>query len=222
MASVLTKELFMKISNGDKDAFYQLYQETSTAVFGFLLSIVQSKEDAEDLLQETYIKVRINAHLYKEQGKPLAWIFTIARNLAFMKLRERKRSSLQEIEELDLISTFSEVENVEDRIVLKAAFQVLDQEEREIVILHAVSGWQESGCTGKRRHGIFDDLFAKYTSYAELVKVKTTNLGSMYELEYHIVLKDPRLEREMIDAIRTRNGNLNIVCGKMNFGKEEL
>lgn len=70
--------------------------------------------------------------------------------------------------------------------------------------------------------GIFDDIFEQYTSYQDLMRVKTTNLGSMYELQYHIILKDPRREKEMIDAIRTRNGNLNIVCGKMNFSREEL
>ena len=70
--------------------------------------------------------------------------------------------------------------------------------------------------------GIFDDIFMQYTTFWDLMRVKTTNLGSMYELEYHIILKAPRREKEMIDAIRTRNGNLNIVCGKMNFTKEEL
>lgn len=70
--------------------------------------------------------------------------------------------------------------------------------------------------------GIFDDLFEQYTSFHDLMSVKTTNLGSMYELQYHIILRDPAKEKEMIDAIRTRNGNLNIVCGKISFSKEEL
>lgn len=70
--------------------------------------------------------------------------------------------------------------------------------------------------------GVFDDIFEKYTASVELVRVQTTNLGSMYELQYHVVVKDPATEKEMIDAIRTRNGNLNIVCGKMNFSKESL
>ena len=70
--------------------------------------------------------------------------------------------------------------------------------------------------------GIFDDIFQQYTSYHDLIQVKTTNLGSMYELNYHIILKDSLKEKEMIDAIRTRNGNLNIVCGKVNFEKEAL
>ncbi len=60
---------------------------------------------------------------------------------------------------------------------------------------------------------IFDDIFEKYTKGSELVRVRTTNLGSMYQLTYHISMKDPMLEKEMIDDIRCRNGNLDIVCG---------
>lgn len=69
---------------------------------------------------------------------------------------------------------------------------------------------------------IFDDIFKKYTSKATLQKVKTTNLGSMYELEYHIILKDLRQEKEMIDAIRCRNGNLTVICGRCAAIQESL
>ena len=61
---------------------------------------------------------------------------------------------------------------------------------------------------------LFEDLFQQYTVSHELTKVRTTNMGTLYELNYSIVLKDPRHTREMIDAIRCRNGNLNIVCGR--------
>lgn len=69
---------------------------------------------------------------------------------------------------------------------------------------------------------IFEDIFSEYTKHAELYRVKTTNLGSMYELNYHITLKDVRKEKEMIDAIRCRNGNLTIVCGRLSLIQEEL
>ena len=62
--------------------------------------------------------------------------------------------------------------------------------------------------------GLFDDLFRQYTRSAELEKVKTTNMGTLYELSYKIVLKDTRGTKAFLDALRTRNGNLNIVCGK--------
>lgn len=62
--------------------------------------------------------------------------------------------------------------------------------------------------------GLFDDLFAQYTRSAELDRVKTTNMGTLYELSYKIVLKDASRTKAFLDELRTRNGNLNIVCGK--------
>lgn len=70
--------------------------------------------------------------------------------------------------------------------------------------------------------GIFEDIFKKYTSKCSLQRVKTTNLGSMYELDYHITLKDAGKEKEMLDEIRCRNGNLTIVCGRRATIQEEL
>lgn len=69
---------------------------------------------------------------------------------------------------------------------------------------------------------IFEDIFVEYTSKSSLEQVKTTNLGSMYELKYHITLKDAKKEKEMIDQLRCRNGNLTIICGKRSTLQEEL
>ena len=62
--------------------------------------------------------------------------------------------------------------------------------------------------------GLFDDLFEKYTRSHELMRVRTTNMGTLYELVYTIELRDPDKTKEFIDAIRCRNGNLNISCGR--------
>ena len=62
--------------------------------------------------------------------------------------------------------------------------------------------------------GLFDDLFDKYTRSCELARVKTTNMGTLYELEYKVVLKDDHNTKDFLDELRCRNGNLNIVCGK--------
>ena len=61
---------------------------------------------------------------------------------------------------------------------------------------------------------LFDDLFREYTTHHELVKVRTTNMGTLYELTYAVELKEPARSKEFIDAIRCRNGNLNISCGR--------
>lgn len=64
--------------------------------------------------------------------------------------------------------------------------------------------------------GLFDDLFEQYTKQFSLEKVKTANMGTLYELQYSIILKDSQIPKAFIDEIRCRNGNLNIVCSKVS------
>ena len=58
--------------------------------------------------------------------------------------------------------------------------------------------------------GVFDDIFAEYTASCDLIRVKSTNMGSMFKLTYNIMLQDAAREKEMIDKLRCRNGNLFI------------
>ena len=69
---------------------------------------------------------------------------------------------------------------------------------------------------------VFDDIFAEYTTENELVRVKTTNMGSMFRLTYNITLRDRLKEKEMIDRLRTRNGNLEIMISKQETQHGEL
>ncbi len=69
--------------------------------------------------------------------------------------------------------------------------------------------------------GLFDDILAKYAKSYSLMKVKTTNMGTLYELQYSIVLKDENVPKQFLDELRCRNGNLNIVCGR-EVAKEAL
>lgn len=64
--------------------------------------------------------------------------------------------------------------------------------------------------------GLFDDLLEKYTSAYELVGVKTSNMGTLFELHYDITLKGSAIPKVFLDELRCRNGNLNIVCGRKN------
>lgn len=70
--------------------------------------------------------------------------------------------------------------------------------------------------------GIFDDIFAEFTISHDLVRVKSTNMGSMFKLTYNIMLRDISREKEMIDKIRCRNGNLEIVVSKQETVGTEL
>lgn len=138
----LDEELIVRIGNDDISAFEELYRLTDQTVYAFILSILKNPQDAQDIMQDTYLKIRSAAHLYKKQGKPLAWIFTIARNLCLMKLRTASRTSDTPMEELEDSNYFasSDEHHVEDRMVLQAALNILAEEDRQIVILHAVSG----------------------------------------------------------------------------------
>ncbi len=69
---------------------------------------------------------------------------------------------------------------------------------------------------------VFDDIFETYTSECELAQVKTTNMGSLFRLTYDLTLKDPDKEKEMIDKLRVRNGNLEITVSKQVTINTEL
>ena len=69
---------------------------------------------------------------------------------------------------------------------------------------------------------VFDSILSKYTHTSELVRVKTTNMGSMFRLTYDIILRDTALEKEMIDELRVRNGNLEISVSRRESVAAEL
>ncbi len=69
---------------------------------------------------------------------------------------------------------------------------------------------------------LFDDLLKKYTSFSELVRVRTVNMGSLFQLVYKVRLRDVNKTKQFLDELRCRNGNLDIVCTLPAYGKEEL
>ena len=123
----IDESIFSDIAVGDRDAFAALYETCSRAVYAFLLTYVKNTEDASDLMQDTFLKIRSAAGLYKPYGKPMAWIYTIARNFALMKLRKDTAHPQDELTETSAVTT-----NVEK--------QILSEEDVKIVVLHAVNG----------------------------------------------------------------------------------
>ena len=69
---------------------------------------------------------------------------------------------------------------------------------------------------------VFTDLMEQYTSHFELIQVKTTNMGSLFKLTYNITLKAASTEKEFIDALRCRNGNLEICMARQEINTFEL
>jgi RNA polymerase sigma-70 factor (ECF subfamily) len=137
----IDETLFARIAEDDMAAFEELYRETERSVYAFVLSILKNHDDALDVAQDTYLRIRAAAHLYKPMGKPMAWVFTIARNLSISKIRSRKLSDSVQVDDLENDLSFSYVTDSGDKLVLQAAFKILGDQEREIILLHTVSGF---------------------------------------------------------------------------------
>ena len=120
----------------------QLYEQASPAVYGFALYVLKNRHDAEDVLQDCFINAFGGAAGYRSAGKPMAWLLTITRNLCMQKLRERRRSL--DIPEEDWERYIESIDRVtpEDRLVLTEVMRTLSDEERQIVVLHAVGGFK--------------------------------------------------------------------------------
>lgn len=123
-------------------AFAKLYKLTSDSVYGFALSVLKNTHDAEDVLQDCYISIYNAAPTYRSDGKPMAWILTITRNLCYQKLR--KNSKISDIPEEDWERYLDSKDNIsiEDKMIISACMNILSDDERQIVVLHAVAGFK--------------------------------------------------------------------------------
>ena len=131
------EELLRQIALGSQQAFEELYRATDSAIYGYALSLTKNHHEAQDIMMDTYLKIRCAAHLYMPMGKPMALILTITKNIARTKLRSAGRQiPLDNLEE----TTPSFDRDSEEAVALEQAMKVLGDQERQILILHAVTG----------------------------------------------------------------------------------
>jgi len=136
----IDERLFKRLAKEDMSALDELYAITEKTMYAYSVSLTRDHQMALDLMQDTYVKILSATHIYKPMGKPLAWMFTIAKNLHYSNTRKEKRSIAMEPEEVADDRRFSYITDMDDRIVLEGVLSLLTEEEREIVMLHAVSG----------------------------------------------------------------------------------
>ena len=137
-AAQLDENLILRMAGGDKCAFRELYQQTSGAVYGFALSILKNRQDAEDVMHDTYLRTYMASIAYEPKGKPLAWILTIVRNLSYNKLKSDRVNA--DLDAYTNLLVQEDNEQADDRMVLEKAMEILDFQERQIVILHVLTG----------------------------------------------------------------------------------
>jgi RNA polymerase sigma factor (sigma-70 family) len=128
------------IAAGDMDALEWLYRHLRVPVFAVALAITADRGLAEDVLQETFLRVSTRARMYRPGSTPRAWVVTIARNLALDAVRSRRRELP---DEAMAKATVPPVTAGDDQTVagltVTAALLALPASERQIVVLHAVA-----------------------------------------------------------------------------------
>lgn len=122
------------IASGDMAALRALYDELRIPIYKFALSIVRSTSSAEDIAQETFLRIRAAAPIYRSQGKPRAWIFSIVRNLSVTELRRMAKSV--NLERVDMFSATT-VDSIE--VDGGSLLDLLKADEKEIVSLHVLA-----------------------------------------------------------------------------------
>ncbi|WP_130861926.1 RNA polymerase sigma factor [Bacilliculturomica massiliensis] len=169
----IIEEQMERIARRDQEALGMLYQRTKSAVYGFVLSILKNTQDAEDVLQDTYIQIYTAADTYLAKGKPMAWILTIARNQAMMKLRDRKKTA--DIPQEDWENCLAENPGLshEDRLVLQTVLGTLSGEELQIVMLHAAAGFRHREIASLLSLPL-STVLSKYNRAMKKLRVKLT------------------------------------------------
>jgi RNA polymerase sigma-70 factor (ECF subfamily) len=94
------EELIAKFQNGDLYAFENIVQRYKDPLINFVYQFLNDRIDSEDVVQETFLRVYRNKHLYRNIAKFSTWIYTIASNLAKTELRRRRRRKLVSISQM--------------------------------------------------------------------------------------------------------------------------
>lgn len=140
-SSAVLDQWIFQCAQGDSHALEQLYRATSPAVYAYLLSVLKNSQDAEDALHDTYLNIWTGAAGYRSQGKPMAWIMTIGKNLCLRQLRSQSRQASPLEEWMEYTPDSGEMTQ-EDKWVIQQCMEQLPDDARLIVVLHAVAGFK--------------------------------------------------------------------------------
>ena len=131
-------KLIVETSRGNLESLEELYKDLGSVVFALALSILKSRPLAEDVLQDTFVRVKISAGLYKPGTNGRAWILKIARNLAISAIRSNRFETISDTIESTESDGIDFTQSKIDSLILKESLSRLSQQERQIVLLHAV------------------------------------------------------------------------------------
>lgn len=131
------KALVKRLQDGEIAVFDTIYYETKNVVYYTILSIIKDKSLAEDIMQDTYLKMLDKIHSFKPRYGFKSWLVTIARNMAINEYNRRKRELSFDPSVDEYI--FGTVESSSEKeLIVKEMLETLDEIEREVMILHVI------------------------------------------------------------------------------------
>ena len=150
--NVSDEQLIAKFQLGDLQAFDILVRRYKDQLLNFVYRFVGNRSDAEDIVQETFLRVYKNKHMYKEIAKFSTWVYTIAGNLAKTELRRRKRHKIFSVsnfvnEERDYDipdrehSPEKKVDSAIQEEIIQKAIEKLPAKFKEVIILRDIQGF---------------------------------------------------------------------------------
>ena len=130
--------LIVRVAQGDTGALRDLYERLSGNVFALVLAMLRSREDAEEVVQDTFVKLHRNAGRYRpDRGSARAWIYTIARNEARMRLRARssrpRKTDSVDVHHADAPLAAQEQRDPVANVTVERAMAVLTPEDAALV-----------------------------------------------------------------------------------------
>lgn len=133
-----TEEDFEKLKTGDKDSFDLLYEEYYLVLFRTGLLILGNKEDAEDVLQDTFVSIYKNAKSLSDFEKLRPWIFSILKNTSYTRYKKRKREFPDEfvLDKAEKSPTYLGEDEIEEKSEIQDALMNLKEKEREVLVLY--------------------------------------------------------------------------------------
>lgn len=133
-----TKEDFEKLKVGDKDSFDLLYQEYYLVLFRTALLILGKKEDAEDVLQDTFVSIYNNVKTLSDFEKLRPWVFSILKNTSYTRYKKRKRELPDEfvLDKAEESPTYLGEDDFAEKSEIQDALMSLKEKEREVLVLY--------------------------------------------------------------------------------------
>ncbi len=133
-----TEEDFKKLKTGDKDSFDLLYQEYYLVLYRTALLILGNKEDAEDVLQDTFVSIYKNVKTLSDFEKLRSWIFSILKNTSYTRYKKRKREFPDEfvLDKAEESPTYLGEDDFAEKSEIQDALMTLKEKEREVLVLY--------------------------------------------------------------------------------------